>query len=268
MNSGARAKLEARLRYYHDLRITSFYRDRAPSRAAPVTAGLGLPAAAAGTSATAGGAPSFVPLVAAPTLFEAAERIEGDTLEAIRAFIGDCRRCPLCQNRNSIVFGDGNPRAELVLVGEGPGADEDAQGLPFVGRAGKLLTDMIERGMGLRRSDVYICNVVKCRPPGNRLPEKDEIATCSPFLLRQLDVIKPKVIVSLGACAMQTLLGIKEGITRVHGQWFDWRGIRLMPIYHPAYLLRDPNKKPEAWRDLQEVMKFLGLPLRSKGPVR
>jgi DNA polymerase len=127
---------------------------------------------------------------------------------------------------------------------------------------------MIERGMGLKRSDVYICNVVKCRPPGNRLPEKDEIATCSPFLLRQLDAIKPKVIVSLGACAMQTLLGIKEGITRVHGQWFDWRGARLMPIYHPAYLLRDPNKKPEAWRDLQEVMKYLGLPLPSRNVTR
>ena len=196
-----------------------------------------------------------------PSLFEAAQRIENDTLLKIRADLGECTRCKLHKKRNSIVFGDGNPQAQLVFVGEGPGHDEDMQGLPFVGRAGKLLTQMIE-AMGLQRKDVYICNVVKCRPPENRLPEKDEIAECSPFLLRQLDTINPKVIVCLGACAAQTLLETNRGISHFRGEWLDFRGKKLMATYHPAYLLRNPSAKSEVWKDLQKVMAELGLQSR------
>ena len=202
-------------------------------------------------------APAVLPLVAGPSLFDA--RIEGDTLDRIRDDIGpDCTRCKLQRRARKIVFGVGNPKAELVFVGEGPGRDEDEQGEPFVGRAGKLLTQMIE-AMGLRREDVYICNVVKCRPPENRLPEKDEIATCSPFLMRQLAVIEPKVICCLGSCASQTLLQTTQGISRFRGEWFDFRGAKLIATYHPAYLLRNPNAKGEVWKDLQKVMAVLGL---------
>jgi DNA polymerase len=167
--------------------------------------------------------------------------------------------------RNKIVFGDGSPKAELVFIGEGPGADEDYQGLPFVGRAGKLLTQMIE-AMGLQRRDVYICNVVKCRPPENRAPEPDEVNTCSPYLLRQIDVIRPKVIVCLGAVAAKTLLETTRGISQFRGQWLEWRGRKLLATYHPAYLLRNPNAKGEVWKDLQKVMAELGLqpPKKSK----
>ena len=160
----------------------------------------------------------------------------------------------LASSRNHV----GNAKAELVFVGEGPGHDEDVQGIPFVGRAGKLLTQMIE-AMGLGRDDVYICNVIKCRPPENRTPEKDEIATCSPFLLRQLAVISPQVIVCLGNIAAQTLLGTHQSISQYRGQWFDFRGSRLLATYHPAYLLRNPNAKGEVWKDLQKVMAVLGL---------
>ena len=190
------------------------------------------------------------------SLFE--ERVENDSLERIRADIGDCTRCKLHKARTNIVFGVGNPKAELVFVGEGPGHDEDVQGEPFVGRAGKLLTQMIE-AMGLQRSDVYICNVVKCRPPENRLPERDEIETCSPFLIRQLAVIQPKVICCLGACSAQTLLETNQGISRFRGEWFEYRGAKLIATYHPAYLLRNPNAKGEVWKDLQKIMAFLGL---------
>jgi uracil-DNA glycosylase len=193
-----------------------------------------------------------------PTLFEAAERVVGETLEDIRADLGECTRCRLHKARTKIVFGVGNPKAELVFVGEGPGHDEDVQGEPFVGRAGKLLTQMIE-AMSLRREDVYICNVVKCRPPENRLPDKDEIAVCSPFLLRQLTSIQPKVICCLGACSAQTLLATNQGISRFRGEWFDFRGSKLIATYHPAYLLRNPAAKSEVWKDLQKVMAVLGL---------
>jgi DNA polymerase len=202
-------------------------------------------------------ASGFVPPVAAASLFE--EHIENDSLERIRENIGpNCTRCKLHKARTQIVFGVGNPKAQLVFVGEGPGRDEDIQGEPFVGRAGKLLTQMIE-AMGLRRADVYICNVVKCRPPENRLPENDEIATCSPFLLRQLGVIQPKVICCLGACSAQTLLQTNQGISRFRGEWFDFLGSKLIATYHPAYLLRNPNAKGEVWKDLQKVMTVLGL---------
>jgi uracil-DNA glycosylase family 4 len=207
-------------------------------------------------------AASQIPAAQTATLF-GEERIEGDTLPAIREFIGDCTRCKLHKGRTKIVFGTGNPNAELMFVGEGPGRDEDLSGEPFVGRAGKLLTDMI-KAMGLQREDVYIANVVKCRPPENRLPEKDEIATCSPFLMRQIDVIKPKVICTLGSCSAQTLLQTTQGISKLRGEWFDFRNAKLMPTYHPAYLLRNPAAKPEVWKDLQKVMAVLGLQLPKK----
>ena len=204
-----------------------------------------------------------LPTPSGPSLFEAVNKIEGDTLLKIRDDLGECKRCKLHKTRTNIVFADGNPKAELIFVGEGPGHDEDMQGLPFVGRAGKLLTQMIE-AMGLQRKDVYICNVVKCRPPENRLPEKDEVAECSPFLLRQLDTINPKVIVCLGACAAQTLLETNRGISQFRGQWLDFRGKKLMATYHPAYLLRNPSAKSEVWQDLQKVMAVLGLQAKKK----
>ena len=161
------------------------------------------------------------------------------TLEDIRKELGECERCKLCEGRKNIVFGSGNPEAKLVFVGEGPGADEDEQGFPFVGRAGKKLTEIIEKGMGLSRpQDTYICNIVKCRPPNNRDPEKDEIEACIPFLEKQIMSIRPKVIVSLGKPATETLLGRKVAITRERGIWQEYRGIKLMPTFHPAYLLR------------------------------
>lgn len=189
------------------------------------------------------------------------DRVVDDTLLKIRNDLGDCTRCRLHCERNNIVFGDGNPKADLVFVGEGPGRDEDLQGLPFVGRAGKLLTQMIE-AMGLQRKDVYICNVVKCRPPENRTPERDEVSTCSPFLLRQIDAIAPKVIVCLGSVAAQTLLETNRGVSHFRGQWLEFRGRRLLATYHPAYLLRNPNAKGEVWKDLQKVMAVLGLEVK------
>jgi uracil-DNA glycosylase len=194
----------------------------------------------------------------APSLFEVAERVEGDSLERICGELAGCTRCKLHQRRTNVVFGVGNPHAELVFVGEGPGHDEDIQGIPFVGRAGQLLTQMI-LAMGLTREDVYIANVVKCRPPENRTPEKDEIATCLPFLFRQLTNINPKVIVCLGSVASQALLNTNKSISHFRGQWFDFRSAKLMATYHPAYLLRNPHAKPEVWADLKKVMALLGL---------
>lgn len=184
--------------------------------------------------------------------------VNQDTLEMLRDVqIGDCKRCKLCQTRNKIVFGSGNSHAELVFVGEAPGADEDEQGLPFVGRAGQLLTKMIG-AMGLTRDQVYICNVIKCRPPDNRNPELDEIDSCEPFLKKQLALIKPKVIVALGRYACQSLLKVEGSLSEIRGQWKQYEGIDLMPTFHPAYLLRSPSKKKEAWEDLQKVMARLG----------
>jgi DNA polymerase len=209
---------------------------------------------------------SVLPPTPKVSLFDAFNKIPDDSLLKIREDLGECTRCKLHTTRNKIVFGDGNPKAQLVFVGEGPGRDEDAQGLPFVGRAGKLLTQMIE-AMGLQRRDVYICNVVKCRPPENRLPEPDEIKTCSPFLMRQLDAIAPKVIVCLGACSAQTLLETNRGISHFRGQWLDFRGRKLMATYHPAYLLRNPAAKADVWKDLQKVMAELGLEVKKGKPA-
>jgi DNA polymerase len=186
-------------------------------------------------------------------------------LAAVRDLLGDCQRCALAQGRNKIVFADGDANAQLMFVGEGPGADEDAQGLPFVGRAGQLLNNMIG-AMGLKREEVYIANIVKCRPPANRVPEPVEAQTCSQFLLRQIDVVQPEVIVALGATAATYLLGVRRSLSALRGSWHSCRGAKLVVTYHPAFLLRDPRQKAEAWKDLQMVMAEMGLqPPAKKG---
>ena len=180
---------------------------------------------------------------------------EAKTLEELRAAIGDCRRCKLWPGRTHLVFGVGNPKARLMFIGEGPGRDEDLQGEPFVGRAGQLLTDIITKGMGLKREDVYIANVVKCRPPENRNPEPDEVASCEPFLKKQIDLVRPEIIIALGKFAVQTLLQSKVPITKVRGNWYIYHGIKLMPTFHPAYLLRNPGDKKLVWEDIKKVIK-------------
>lgn len=197
--------------------------------------------------------PAVSPGVAGPGPGAADKAAE---LASIRQDLGDCRRCRLSEGRSNIVFGVGNPLARLMFVGEGPGADEDRQGEPFVGRAGQLLTRIIE-SMGLRRSEVYIANVVKCRPPENRTPLPDEVGTCSPFLLRQIAAIKPRVIVCLGTPAAQTLLETRATITRLRGTFKEVQGIQIMPTFHPAYLLRNPAAKKEVWEDMKKVMALL-----------
>jgi len=188
---------------------------------------------------------------------ESSPTAQAQNLEELRSAIGDCQRCKLWSGRTHLVFGVGNPRAKLMFVGEGPGRDEDLQGEPFVGRAGQLLTDIITKGMGLKRADVYIANVVKCRPPENRNPEPDEVASCEPFLKKQIDLVKPQIIVALGKFAVQTLLQSKVPITRLRGQWHRYQGIKLMPTLHPAYLLRNPADKKLVWEDIKKVMKEL-----------
>jgi uracil-DNA glycosylase len=239
-------QLTARVDYYREMGIYDFYRrevdhearEEAPAHVAPLM--------------TAGGERS---------LLDSSLPVVQDkpaALKIIREDIGDCTRCRLHKGRTKLVFGVGNVNAEIMFVGEGPGADEDAQGEPFVGRAGQLLNNMIS-AMGLKREDVYIANVVKCRPPGNRTPEKDECDTCSPFLMRQIDVIQPKVIVALGAVAAKNLLAMNDSMANLRGRWYDFRDSKLLVTYHPAYLLRDPRQKKEAWKDLQMAMKYLGL---------
>jgi len=190
---------------------------------------------------------------------------KADALRAIQDEIGDCTRCPLAYaGRRKIVFADGDPNARLMFVGEGPGADEDASGIPFVGKAGQLLNNMIG-AMGLKREEVYIANIVKCRPPANRVPEPVEANTCSQFLLRQIDVVQPQVIVALGATAAMYLLGVKQSLVSLRGKWHGCRGAKLVVTYHPAFLLRDPRQKGEAWKDLQMVMAEMGLKGAGKG---
>lgn len=179
-----------------------------------------------------------------------------ESLDAIRDDLGDCTRCKLHEHRRTIVFGEGNPQASLMFVGEGPGAEEDATGRPFVGRAGQLL-DKIIAAIGLRREDVYIANIVKCRPPLNRTPERDEVETCEPFLFRQIKFIRPRVIVALGSPAFQTLLRTRDSITRARGEWRELDGIKVMPTFHPAFLLRSPDKKREVWEDMKKVRDYL-----------
>lgn len=273
-------KLSERLRFYDDIGIDRFYAVRGIS-GAPLAVIESIPIQEAGIRTEepslpkreAKSAPVVSPAAASPrqsvpvaasdglSLFESFSKIENDSLPVIRENLGECTRCKLHRTRNKIVFGDGNPGAQLVFVGEGPGADEDEQGFPFVGRAGKLLTQMIE-AMGLQRKDVYICNVVKCRPPQNRQPEPDEVKECSPFLLRQIDTIAPKVIVCLGATAAQTILQTNRGISHFRGEWQEFRGRKLIATYHPAYLLRNPAAKSDVWKDLQKVMAELGLAVK------
>jgi DNA polymerase len=192
-------------------------------------------------------------------LFADGAQANAATLDDLRAHIGDCRRCKLAPGRTNLVFGVGNPKAELMFVGEGPGRDEDLKGEPFVGRAGQLLTEIITKGMKLRREDVYIANVIKCRPPENRNPEPDEIASCMPFLTRQIEIIGPRVIVALGKFAAQTLLDTKTPIMRLRGVWQNYHGIKVMATLHPAYLLRNPGDKKLVWEDIKLVMAELGL---------
>jgi DNA polymerase len=185
-------------------------------------------------------------------------------LEDIRQDIGDCKRCKLHKGRKTIVYGEGNPKAEVVFVGEGPGFEEDQQGRPFVGAAGQLLTDIIVKGMKIRREDVYICNIVKCRPPGNRNPEPDEVEACIGFVKKQIAAIKPKVIVTLGNVPTQNLLGTKQGITKMRGTWQEYEGIPVMPTFHPSYLLRSPGEKGKVWEDIKLVMAKLGMVVPEK----
>ena len=285
-----RRALAERVRYCHEMGIYDFYR-REPGPAGLMESGsaaseivsAGLPSASTVLRSELREEISARKSVAVPSIAEGnileivspkAEYGVADpaaALKLIREDLGDCTRCKLHQQgRKQIVFGVGNPRAELMFVGEGPGADEDTQGEPFVGRAGQLLNNMI-KAMGLRREDVYIANVVKCRPPGNRTPERDECETCSPFLMRQIAVIKPKVVVALGAVSAKNLLAINAPMSELRGRWYDfkpagvrgsdpsWPGARLAVTYHPAFLLRDPRQKGEAWKDLQMVMKYLGI---------
>ena len=237
--------LAARVKYYKEMGIHDFYRQ-------PIDPSVELQPVAEST-------PESVPMKTqiSPSLPPVIND-KPSALKLIREDIGDCTRCRLHKGRTNLVFGVGNVNAELMFVGEGPGADEDAKGEPFVGRAGQLLNNMIS-AMGIKREDVYIANVVKCRPPSNRTPEKDECDTCSPFLMRQIDVIKPKVIVALGAVAAKNLLAVNDSMANLRGCWYDFRNSKLLVTYHPAYLLRDPRQKKEAWKDLQMVMKYLGL---------
>jgi DNA polymerase len=207
--------------------------------------------------------PHPLPVLTEPTT-AVAPKDRAAALEAIRADLGNCTRCALHKGRNKIVFADGDPNARLMFVGEGPGADEDAQGLPFVGRAGQLLNNMIN-AMGLRRDQVYIANIVKCRPPQNRVPEPVEANTCAPFLFRQIDAIQPEVLVALGSTAATYLLGGKSPLAALRGRIHHLRGAKLIVTYHPAYLLRDPRQKKEAWADLQLAMSELGLKPQQKG---
>jgi DNA polymerase len=197
------------------------------------------------------------PRAAAPRPVTAEAAKPETALRAVREDLGDCQRCPLARTRRTIVFGQGNPCAELMFVGEAPGADEDEQGLAFVGRAGQLLTDIIEKGMKMRRADVFIANVIKCRPPGNRNPEPAEILSCQPFLEAQIDAIGPRVIVALGKFAGQFLLKTAEPISRLRGRLGDYRGTPVMPTYHPAYLLRNPAGKRDVWEDMKAVVRLL-----------
>ncbi|HEV3040700.1 MAG TPA: uracil-DNA glycosylase [Candidatus Angelobacter sp.] len=241
-------QLAAHVNYYREMGIYDFYRQPVPEGAQNQVMESLAPDPPMITS---------MPKEKLPTRpAESSDKIAA--LRVIREDIGDCRRCRLHERRTNIVFGVGNVNPDIMFVGEGPGADEDAQGEPFVGRAGQLLNNMIA-AMGIKREEVYIANVVKCRPPGNRTPENDECGTCSPFLLRQIEVIKPKVIVALGATAAKTLLAVNDSMGNLRGRWYDFRGSRLAVTYHPSYLLRDPRQKKEAWKDLQMVMKYLGL---------
>jgi uracil-DNA glycosylase len=283
-----RRALAARIRFYNEMGIYDFYRRETSGDVAGLAAEAAGPDAVAepiqpeARAETSPKKSAAVAVAVEENIFEvlAPKPEQGvsdpaKALKIIREDLGDCTRCPLHrQGRKQIVFGVGNPTADLMFVGEGPGADEDLQGEPFVGRAGQLLNNMI-KAMGITREQVYIANVVKCRPPGNRTPEREECETCSPFLMRQIAVIKPKVVVALGAVAAKNLLAMSASMAQLRGRFYDfkptgvrtndrssdpnWDGCKLAVTYHPAFLLRDPRQKGEAWKDLQMVMRELGL---------
>jgi uracil-DNA glycosylase len=277
LDATLREALAERMRFYRDLGLTEFYRRpvELPDDEVALTHSLVAQAEATGDDA-ARGVPDSTSVqtnffgeeaaikprkgfVAPPEVSAAVPaEMRAEALKAIREEIGDCTRCALHKGRNKIVFADGSPTARLMFVGEGPGADEDAQGLPFVGRAGQLLNNMIA-AMGLKREECYIANIVKCRPPGNRTPEPNEANTCSPFLFKQIDVVRPQVLVALGATAATYLLGARQPLAGLRGRVHAFRGMSLIVTYHPAFLLRDPRQKKEAWADLQIAMKELGL---------
>jgi uracil-DNA glycosylase family 4 len=252
-------QVRAYIEYQQSTGLDAVPRRRRAATAARSTSPVDSPAPtpAPKARAAAAAAPPAKAAAAAVDLFAAPSVRRATTLEELRAELGDCQRCKLSQGRTHIVFGVGNPHAKLMFVGEGPGRDEDLQAEPFVGRAGQLLTEIITKGMKMRREDVYIANVIKCRPPQNRNPEPDEIAACQPFLLRQIEIIEPKVLVALGTFAAQTLLGMKTPISRLRGHWYDYHGIKLMPTLHPAYLLRNPNDKRLVWEDIKIVLREL-----------
>ena len=283
MDDRLREELRAWLEFYRELGIEDFYRREpgarepsvsllpakpVPAAAAPLPKLSPPPAAPARPTVTAmpprpvapaAPAPAVIqPPVSSLSLFEtpAAPRSGPETLAQIRDDLGDCHRCKLAPTRKTIVFGDGNPHAALVFVGEGPGADEDEQGLPFVGRAGKLLTRMIQ-AIAMKREEVYICNIVKCRPPGNRTPEKDEVEACSPFLYRQIEAIRPRLVCCLGAPAVRTVLGIKEGITKIRGRFYDFASTKALATVHPAYILRNPREEKILREDFEKIREFL-----------
>jgi uracil-DNA glycosylase family 4 len=262
LDSATREALEARLRFYRELGLTEFYRrpvDPALIANHPVHSDreTNLPE-------ENNPIPPRKPISTPPQITTAVPVADRENaLRIIREEIGECTRCALHKGRNQLVFADGSASARLMFVGEGPGADEDAQGLPFVGRAGQLLNNMIA-AMGLKREEVYIANIVKCRPPGNRTPEPEEANTCSPFLFRQIDVVRPEVLVALGATAATYLLGQRQPLAGLRGRIHSFRGSKLIVTYHPAFLLRDPRQKKEAWADLQIAMSELGLKLPAK----
>jgi len=279
MQSETETQVRAWVEYFRDIGVHDFYRsgEPAPQAASEAEAVTATPDAAVESGRPfVNETPSTPPIAGAhfmpppdrlisfndlaPIPSEAVSPDEREAaLRAIQQEIGDCTRCSLAYaGRHKIVFGDGSPTARLMFVGEGPGADEDAQGLPFVGKAGQLLNNMIG-AMGLARAEVYIANIVKCRPPGNRVPEPVEANTCSQFLLRQIDVVRPEAIVALGATAATYLLGLRQSLSSLRGRWHHCRGAKLAVTYHPAFLLRDPRQKAEAWKDLQMVMRELGL---------
>lgn len=275
LDPATRDALVERVRFYRDLGLTEFY--RRPVDAARLAAWAAAAELTAQSEQAASepdsqplqithasnleeeAIPTRKPISAPPETATAARPVDpAAALMLIREEIGDCTRCALHKGRNKLVFGDGSPVARLMFVGEGPGADEDAQGLPFVGKAGQLLNNMIA-AMGLKREEVYIANVVKCRPPGNRTPEPDEANTCTPFLFKQIDAVRPQVLVALGATAATYLLGQRQPLAGLRGRVHPYRGMQLIVTYHPAYLLRDPRQKKEAWADLQIAMRELGL---------
>jgi len=288
MDERLRQQLAAWLDFYRELGIEDFYRRSPGSRSAesllPVAQSIAKPPAsgnvglqpvtpisplAAPIPGRAGLEPSMPasfrpPSIGGPpvrplSLFETPPPARGpETLEQVREDLGDCRRCKLAVGRKKIVFGQGSPHAELVFIGEGPGADEDEQGLPFVGRAGQVLNRLIQF-VGMKREEVYICNVVKCPPPGNRTPEDDEIETCSPFLFRQIEAIQPRLICCLGAPAVKTVLGIKEGITKIRGRFYDFGQTKAFATFHPAYILRNPREEKILREDFEKIREFLNI---------